>query len=362
MQLNTPARAAQVQRPQTRAWRRLLSEANEQSINALEIRAQLRQHLQAAERLAERRAPAKPSLQVLESVSADWNIRVEMLTALRDDPKSFDIRPVAPWLVIQLEELRSAVVVAAAAAIASISVQKLFSPEQAKEIFIAAANGVHVSKKVMANARKQAAMSVVHGQTDKIVHNAVADVINSAHASARILAVDAFVEIVGSALEVTQVEEYLVKILGKLAVDKDSRVRDATRNLKKIVETRFAADKCAKMLDRLPTEAARRLNGYGDAVGTSKAAASMAACKRNKASAVRKGTHTSMKALIRERRKAMVADASLQKEVEHGLEGGAIKGRGAIADSRGLPDFKKMVHVTSDKENRPNLSSANPIL
>lgn len=315
MLLDTPIRAARATRPQTRAWKRLLLEANAQTANSSEIRSQLRRHLDAADRVAAKRTAPRHSLTILQTTTADWNARAEALTALRMEPHKYDVRPVAPWLSVQLRDLRSAIVVAAADAVAAVAARKLLAAESAAQIFVAAASGVNVSKKVMSEARRKAAMAVLHSQMERVLHDAIIGVGESAHATARRLAVDAMMEMIDNAAKAADVSEFVGRLLEKTAVDKNLEVRDAARKLKKAYEKRFGDEECAKVLDGLSREAAGRLDDGKDKSESKTVDSAKSAAEKCRDEGATRKPASNIKELIRARREALKKQKVLVEEV-----------------------------------------------
>lgn len=324
MILDTPIRAAGAARPQTRAWRRLLLEANAQTANSDEIRSQLRRHLDAADRLAAKRTAPTPSLSILQTTTADWNARVEALSALRAEPHKFDMRPIAPWLIVQLNDLRSAIVVAAADAVAAAAARKLFSAESAARIFAAAASGVKVSKKVMSEARRKAAMAVLHAQMGKILHEAIVGVGDSTHASARTLAVDAMMEMVDNAAKAADVSEFVGRLLEKTAVDKNPDVRDATRKLTMAYGKRFGDEECAKVLGGLSTDAAGRLHDVKTKLDAKAVSSARGNVTKDKSEGPGERPTSGIKELIRAKRENLKKQKAASEE-----DGNAISSKGS---------------------------------
>lgn len=268
-------------------------------------------HLDAADRLESRRRPstlaAEPipnPLQVLDSLDTDWNERVAALQSLRASPTSFDLGPVASWLAKQLGDLRSKVVVSASDAIAAAAAVELFSSEQATELFTAAAGGVNVAKKVMADARRTAALVSLNGQTDSSLFDAVAAIVrDSPHPAAKRLALDALVKTVDNASKASDITKQVRDALAVGAVDRAAEVRDGARQLAKIFEKRFGEDEWSKLQNALPNEAAARLGSKQVNAGSGRENKSGPAAKA-KGLAAKKARPT-MKELIRQKREAM---------------------------------------------------------
>lgn len=355
--LDTPARAARARRPQTRAWRRLLSDAVAQDESAVAIRRKLRMHLDSADRLALKRRPstlaAEPALnplQVLHSLETDWNERVAALESLRAKPTTHELGPVAPWLAKQLGDLRSKVVVAASDAVAAVAAVKLFSAEQASELFSAAAGGVSVSKKVMADARRAAALAVLNGQTDGSLFDAVAAVAKgSPHTAARRLALDALVEAVDNAAKAVDLATQVTDVLAVGAIDRAVEVREGARELAKMYQKRFGDDEWNNVKLTLPTDAAARLASMiaSTPVAGGKNAGPAA---KAKGLAARNGRPT-MKELIRQRREAMK-----NQNAERAGDGQETAKKRSSEDSKleGRRDSaKRGAFITLGKENMP---------
>lgn len=355
MSLDTPMRAARAARPQTRAWKRLLVEANAQTALSEETRAQLRRHLDAADRLAAKRTAPKLPLSILQTTTADWNLRAEALAALRAAPHKYDVSPIAPWLIVQLGDLRSAIVVAAADAVAAVAAAKLFGPESAAQIFVAAAGGANVSKKVVADARRKAALAVLHARMEKIFIEAVVDVGNNAHASARRLAADAMIEMVDNAAKPADVTEFVRTLLGKTAVDKHADVRDAARRLKDVFEKRFGDEECAKILDGLPKEAIARLNNGRSKAQTNLVDGVGSSVGKDLGGPIRKAPVSNIKELIRAKREAMKKqmDSGRGKESTAPQKSSRKRSSAATRLSEQHYPAKKGTVAKLDKENAP---------
>lgn len=314
-------------------------------------------HLEAADRLASKRRPstlaAEPApnpLQVLESLETDWNERVAALESLRAKPTTHDLSAAAPWLAMQLGDLRSKVVVSASDAIAAVAAVKLLSAEQASELFSAAAGGASVSKKVMADARRAAAFAVLHGQTDSSLFDAVAAVAkDSPHTAARRLAFDALVEAVDNAAKAADLAKQVTDALAAGAIDRAAEVREGARELAKMYQKRFGEDEWNSVKETLPADAATRLTSM--IASTAVAGKKTDPTAKAKGLAARKGRPT-MKELIRQKREAMK-----RENADCGGDGPETAKKRSSEDSKleGRKDpAKRGAFTTLGKENVPS--------
>ena len=354
--LDTPARAAKARRPQTREWRRLLSEAEAQDESAIVIRQKLRMHLDAADRLASKlQVPPQPPqvithahpLQTLDSLENDWNERVQALQSLCENPNTFNIEPLATWLSKQLGDLRSKVVVCASEAIACVASRRLFSAEQAAEVFCSAAAGVSVAKKVMADARRTAAEAVIEGHSEGLLFDAIAGVAkDSRHPAARRLALDALATATEKIVACTSISDQVASALTVGAVDRAPDVREGALELANTFRKKFGGKGWDKVKSSLPKEVVTRLEAKRSS-GKKGTGIKTGSVMKPKGLAARNGK--SMRELIRQRREAM------KKEVlQNACSGQDVKrtSEDSKVESQVEPP-KKDASVKPGKENVP---------
>lgn len=357
--LDTPARAARAHRPQTREWRRLLSEAAAQDESAVVIRKKLRMHLDAADRLAsklsalsQKEAPFQHThpLQTLDSLESDWNERVEALQSLCATPNAFDVEPLAPWLSKQLGDLRSKVVVCASDAIASVASARLLSAEQATEIFKGALQGVNISKKVMADARRAAAMAVLEGQTDNSLFVAMIDALKECrHSAGKRLALESLGLSIENANDAATVAEHVKDGLVAGGVDRAPEVREAALQLMTIFKKKFGDEQWSKVQKALPKEVVARLNAKQTSARKAIGETGGRALKA-KVMASRKG-RPSIRELIRQKREAVEEETT--RSSANKQEGAKKRtSEASKLESREEPP-KKAALVKAGKENIP---------
>lgn len=284
---DTPTRAARVSRPQTRAWKQLITDATNRTTASAAQRARLRAHLAAAERLATKRrslhstsrvTKSKPTgtiepkdVQVSkEDVSIDgevkplfaddasWVTRVHAFNAFTSAPSKAEATSVAVVLPAALRDLRGKVVLAAADA--AVAAAPLLNADVMQPVLEAAIAGAIVSKRVMADPCERAALALVRDTLDESVWHQVVDVLNDDHVPARLLAVKAVSQLVqvGSpacSLFISSVAKDAIRVA---AVDKAVEVRDGARELVARARSRFGEEFADSLLAVLPDDVRTR--------------------------------------------------------------------------------------------------------
>ena len=255
--LDTPARAARARRPQTRNWRRLLEDAASKSETAAKHRALLRHHLEAAADLASRRRVIPLAAhQILADDSATWEQRLKALKSVAENPESSDIRTVAQQLPKDIADLRSMLVMQAAETV--VAVRGLLNDDEAAVLFGAAAAGVAITKKVMADSRRRAALAVVETRTDQEFWDAVLEKIGGDQPATRKLVVDAVNNFAQSEDEEV-VRPSVQKVLSMAAPDRSADVREAAKKLFRGYSVKHGEAAAKALVASLPRDAQDRL-------------------------------------------------------------------------------------------------------
>lgn len=259
---DTPARATRIPRPQTRRWKRLLSDATSQSFQAAETRTKLREHLAAADKLAAKRrklfSRRKQPYELLTSIDADWNARVEALKQIADNPKKYDARTCIEVLPVQIADVRSAVVVQAAET--CVAFAAFMVEEEVVRVFQACADGAAITKKVMADARRKAALAVVSGRQEEDVWAQIATYAESQQTSVRVLCLDAMCSFVGSG-EKESILQIAKEVVCVSARDREAQVREGGKKFVRLYRERFGNEAKKEFVDSLPKDVASRVGG-----------------------------------------------------------------------------------------------------
>lgn len=296
---DTPTRAAQAARPQTRAWKQLINDANNKTSAAAAQRACLRAHLAAAERLAAKRAaltasrPPKSSqvseklisskallssekpnydekdtasvavssedtIQPLFEASAEWTDRVSSFAKFTRNPSAHLAPAVALVLPSNLRDLRSKVVIASADA--AVAAAPFLTAAERKSIFSAASAGTSVTKKVMADSSRRAALAVLADCAEPSVWEHVISTLNDDHVTSRQLVVSAVSQLVNNAqpTDFPFVSSIVNNVLRSAATDKQLQVRDASRDLVSHFRVRFGEERTEPLLKDLPADVQSR--------------------------------------------------------------------------------------------------------
>lgn len=310
---DTPTRATQAARPHTRAWKQLIDDATNKTSAAANQRARLRAHLAAADRLAAKRAaltakrPPKPSagskksietkaltvvddsiqpevvpsvseklsecentpsvlvpssqdsVQPLFDLSAEWTDRVSAFAKFVQTPSAELAPSVALVLPSCLRDLRSKVV--AAASDAAVALAPFLKPDERKSIFTAASAGTSVTKKVVADSSRRAALAVLSDCVEPCVWEHVISTLGNDHVTSRELVVSAATQLVDTAPSTAFpfVSSVVMDVLRPAAVDKHLQVRDGCRDLVSHFRVRLGDEKAQSLLKGLPADVRSRL-------------------------------------------------------------------------------------------------------
>lgn len=282
--MDTPARAARVERPCTRAWKQLIVDASNRTTESATHRARLRAHLAAADRLAAKRAAlvsARPSSVTLSdeqpaiekeqadqslsltltdtaqpafSPSAEWFEQVSTFAEFTEAPSSNKCPAIAVVLPDALRSLRSKVVLAASDA--AVAAAPFLTSAERKTVFSAASTGTTVAKKIIADSCHRAALAVLKDCDDSSVWRHVISTITDDHVSCRELVVNAVSQLVDdrSTAHTSFVTAAATEVLSAASVDKQLQVRDAARALVSQFRTRFGDAEADALLETLPSD------------------------------------------------------------------------------------------------------------
>lgn len=312
---DTPTRAARSNRPHTRAWKQLITDASKKTSAAAAQRARLRAHLAAADRLAAKRAaliaahsskqvsasenpPLKDSSSVNVAVTAalppksapssqktaptdlhpvevqaqqnsmqplfepatDWAERVSAFVKFTQTPSAQLAPAVALVLPSNLRDLRSKVVVASADA--TVAAAPFLTADERKDVFTAASAGTSVTKKVMADSSHRAALAVLSNCVEPSVWEHVLSTLSDNHVTSRQLVVLAVTQLVNTAPSTafSFVSSVVTDTLRTAATDKELQVRDAARDLVSRFRERFGDEQTQPLLMELPIEVRSRFS------------------------------------------------------------------------------------------------------
>ncbi|PXF43344.1 hypothetical protein BWQ96_06907 [Gracilariopsis chorda] len=262
---DTPARARAANRPRTRHWQRLLSEADLNQTNISATRKVLRNHLAAADRLQKRRAQLshRRHIRNLTDPTSEWTARRSALVALANTTDPEIIRLIAPCLGTQLNDLRSMLVVAASECIIRVADKLLL--EESIALFKDALRASHATKKVLHDARRDAALAIAACQTDQHFWQSLVEQLNNPHPVPRTILLHACTSLVKNASD--QQENHLnvakdttLQILQRATTDRIAQVRDAAKTLFQAYATRFGTEQAKTLLEQLDKSAQTRLN------------------------------------------------------------------------------------------------------
>lgn len=316
--VDTPARAAAIPRPHTRHWRRLLTEANNLTSTSTAVRRSLRDHLDAADRAAAKRAALVATRKKTTttqspeytgpqppSASAHWEERVSAFNALASAPTDQAAALFASELPAALRDLRSAVVAAAGAAVEASASHLVASGADLASLVDAALSGVAVTKRVIADANRTALLALLVHVRSPELWSCVASGMSSGASTTRVVVLQSVKQLV----ECVQDSQFQLvadvsrDVLSTGALDRTQEVRDTARAVLVAVRKRFGDDKTDELVQSLPTEARGRLStkpavaqggkiGKRPGVGDRPNIREMIAAKRRALEAARKAEKT----------------------------------------------------------------------
>lgn len=307
--VDTPTKAAQCGRPNTRHWSDLMAAAREDEEEAKRLREELTRYLERADKFSARRAarrankpsprtaprasvPADPVapksspapksslaiaaddveiadwsaksgvqlLTTLQSKQAKWTDRVSALRAIRAKSGPLSSTMTAA-IGVQLGDLRSRIVAEASDTI--IARASDAGEKDAIILFEAAVAGVSVKKAVMADARENAALGAVrHAMTSDCVWDLLDTLVrNNAAERARAVSVRAVAQWAGMNNMPSIRDKRIAAIVGVALADRAAAVRDAARALVLLFTKTHGQARMDALRDAVPVAVRGRLPG-----------------------------------------------------------------------------------------------------
>lgn len=348
--MDTPARAQRAVRPQTRTWTRLLSTATGHSELAESSRAKLREHLDAAEKLAEKRQTLckidfKPE-NILSDSTVDWKERLNALKIFTKSPPKYNLRSVAKALPNQITDPRSILVIHAADAI--VAAAALFNVEEASAIFDACCQGISVTKKVMADARRKAALAVVFGRNEPELLSHVSAHIHHNRPAIRKLCIDAL-QLMLKSSQLRHANTVVCTVLEKSAADRIPDVREAAKLLLKSYAECFGLTEANSLLASLPTDINSRLSSA--LISTERSPSSRPTKPANNRPSIKEIMRAKKEAMRKERMIKSRTTGEDDAVVKRGIEQVDLSPNTAAAKD---PKRRDLDVVAIDQENRAN--------